>query len=40
MVEDKILKLQRYDLSDFLGKIFFGVDGSQMFVYQPIFNKL
>ena len=34
--QDKIVKLQTHDLSYFLGKIFFGDDGSQnMFFYQP-----
>ena len=39
--QDKILKLQTHDLSYFLGKNFFGDDGSQnMFVCQPIFSLL
>ena len=34
--QDKIVKLQTHDLSYFLGKIFFGDDGSQnMIFYQP-----
>ena len=30
--QDKIVKLQIYDLSYFLGKIFFGDDGSQKYL--------
>ena len=39
--QDKTVKLETNDLNYFLGKIFFGDDGSQnMFVYQPTFNML
>ena len=39
--QDKIVKLETNDLNYFLGKKFFGDDGSQnMFVYQPTFNML
>ena len=39
--QDKIVKLETNDLNYFLGKNFFGDDGSQnMFVYQPTFNML
>ena len=37
--QDKIIKLQKYDLSYFLGRNSFGDDGFQnTFVYQPKFN--
>ena len=39
--QDKIVKLQTHDLSYFLGKNFFGDDGSQnMFAYQPALDML
>ena len=31
--QDKIVKLQTHDLSYFLGKIFFGDDGSQNMIF-------
>ena len=39
--EEKIEKMQIFDLSCFLGQKFFGDDGFQnMFVYQPTFSTL
>ena len=39
--KDKVVKQQTHDLNYFLGKIFFGDDGSQnMFVYHPTLETL